>query len=132
MCCPACGKVHIRDPLLLLEPVAYVATAGFLKRLNVWCTINLWYENLRIRREFNCRKTDLDQESTPSTLVHYLIINITSYFNFLFFKWIYPKTDWPKIYIFENTPKMSYIIFLINAISKKKGHFICWTKQHWP
>ena len=30
VCCPVCGKVHIKDPLLLIGKVAYVVTVGFL------------------------------------------------------------------------------------------------------
>ena len=30
MCYPVCGMVHIKEPLLLTEKVAYVAAAGFL------------------------------------------------------------------------------------------------------
>ena len=30
MCYPVCGMVHIKEPLLLTERVAYVATACFL------------------------------------------------------------------------------------------------------
>ena len=30
MCYPICGMVHIKEPLLLIERVAYVAAAGFL------------------------------------------------------------------------------------------------------
>ena len=30
MCYPVCGMVHIKEPLLLLERVVYVAAAGFL------------------------------------------------------------------------------------------------------
>ena len=32
MCYPVSGMVHIKEPLLLIERVAYVATAGFLSR----------------------------------------------------------------------------------------------------
>ena len=32
MCYPVCGMVHIKEPLLLMERVAYVAAAGFLYR----------------------------------------------------------------------------------------------------
>ena len=30
MCYPVCGMVHIKEPLLLIDKVAYVAAAGFL------------------------------------------------------------------------------------------------------
>ena len=30
MCYPVCGMVHIKEPLLLVQRVAHVATAGFL------------------------------------------------------------------------------------------------------
>ena len=30
--CPVCGMLHIKEPLLLMERVAYVAAAGFLSR----------------------------------------------------------------------------------------------------
>ena len=30
MCYPGCGMVHIKEPLLLIGKVAYVAAAGFL------------------------------------------------------------------------------------------------------
>ena len=32
MCYPVCGMMHIKEPLLLIERVAYVAAAGFLSR----------------------------------------------------------------------------------------------------
>ena len=32
VCCPVCGVVHIKDPLLLIEIVAYVVAADFLSR----------------------------------------------------------------------------------------------------
>ena len=32
MCYPACGMVHIKEPLLLIERVAHVAATGFLSR----------------------------------------------------------------------------------------------------
>ena len=30
MCYPVCGMMHIKEPLLLIETLAYVAAAGFL------------------------------------------------------------------------------------------------------
>ena len=30
MCYPVCGMVHIKEPLLLIDKIAYVAAAGFL------------------------------------------------------------------------------------------------------
>ena len=32
MCYPGCGMVHIKEALLLIEKVAYVAVTGFLSR----------------------------------------------------------------------------------------------------
>ena len=37
MCYPVCGVIHIKEPLLLIGIVAYVAAAGFLSHYMSGC-----------------------------------------------------------------------------------------------
>ena len=50
MCCPVCGKVHIKDPLLLIGKSSLCGNSGFHLKKYVTMTICLisnswWYEN---------------------------------------------------------------------------------------